>query len=456
MDGRRGAPHAMSLAIAVSILGLMVFFGGLSAFFSAAETALFSLGKSQIARLRETLPHRAATVDALFANPRRLLSMILLADTLTNLPLCLVSLYLLHDYSSWHWHAPADRSAEPALVPFWSAALGLFVLIVFVCDLLPKMFALRQPERVARSAVETLHRLRPWLSPACGGLQVASEWLVNRLTPRHVRVPLKLTEAEFGALVEAGAQDGALGAAESEMIQEIIKLGDKTAKDCMTPRVEAFTVVDDLSNEEMVALLRQERRHRVPVYGETPDDIVGVLDARRFLRLVVEAGADIAAVPHYTEIMDPPSYVSETMRALDLLRGFLSRPQGLAILVDEYGGTEGVVTLSDIVEEIVGDALPSGEEDLYIEALDDDRLLVGGHARLDDISEHEGFTLEADGLDTIGGLIFNRLGYLPKVGSVLQIPPGLQLTIRRGTGKRVTEVLIEKTAHESKDEDPAG
>ncbi len=103
------------------------------------------------------------------------------------------------------------------------------------------------------------------------------------------------------------------------------------------------------------------------------------------------------------------------------------------------------MTLSDIVEEIVGDALPSGEEDLYIDVLDPDRLLVSGHARLDDISEHDGFALDAAGLDTIGGLIFNRLGYLPKTGSVVEIPPGLKLTIRRVTRKRVTEVLIEKT-----------
>lgn len=442
----------MSAANAVSLLGLMALCGGLSAFFSAAETALFSLHRPQIARLRETLsPPLAATLDALFANPRRLLGMILLADTLTNLPLCLLALRFLHRYSSWHWHLPAPLASRgPSLVPFWPAALGLFVLIVCVCDLLPKMFALRQPERVARPAVAVLHRLRPWLDPACGGLQTASELLADRLTPAHVRVPLKLTEAEFGALVEAGAEDGSLGAAESEMIQEIIKLGDKTAKDCMTPRVDAFTMVDDLPNAEAVNLLRRERRHRVPVYGETPDDIVGVLDARRFLRLVAEAGHDAAAVPHYTEIIDPPSYVPETMRALDLLRGFLSRPQGLAIIVDEYGGTEGVVTLSDIVEEIVGDALPSGEEDLYIEEVDANHLLVGGHARLDDISEHEGFALAAEGLDTIAGLIFNRLGYVPKAGSVLDLPPHLKLTIHRATRKRVTEVLIEKTGEGNK------
>ncbi len=107
------------------------------------------------------------------------------------------------------------------------------------------------------------------------------------------------------------------------------------------------------------------------------------------------------------------------------------------------------------MEEIVGDALPSGEEDLYIEPLDDDRLLVGGHARLDDISEHEGFEMEAEGLDTINGLIFNRLGYLPKVGAVLKLPPGLKLTIRRVTRKTVDEVLIEKEAASEETDTPS-
>ena len=216
----------------------------------------------------------------------------------------------------------------------------------------------------------------------------------------------------------------------------------------MTPRVEIFAIVDDLPNAEAIARLRAERRHRVPVYGETPDDIVGVLDVRRFLERVARAPRP-EDVGHYTEAMDPPSYVSESMRALDLLRAFLTRRQGMAVIVDEYGGTEGVVTLADIIEEVVGDALPSGEEDLYIEPLDDDRLLVGGHARLDDISEHKGFGMQAEGLDTINGLIFNRLGYLPKAGSVLKLPPGLRLTIRRVTRKTVDEVLIERVPEEA-------
>ena len=430
----------MLLADAAILLGLMLVFGGASAFFSAAETALFSLQPRQLAALRTARPELGARLDALFANPRRLLSMILLADTLANLPLCLLGLYFLHAYSTWHGEGGVTAGRA---VPVWPTALALFVLVVVVCDLLPKLLAQRHPEGVARPAVRVLALLRPVLDPVCGALQAAGEWFADRLTPAQVRQPMKLTEAEFGALVEVGAAEGAIHGAESEMIQEIIKLGDKTAKDCMTPRVEVFAVVDDLTNADAIAQLRAERRRRVPIYGETTDDIVGVLDTRRFLETAARAERP-EDVPHYTEAMDPPSYVSESMRALDLLRAFLTRRQGMAVIVDEYGGTEGVVTLADITEEIVGDALPSGEDDLYIEALDDDRLLVGGHARLDDISEHEGFEMHAEGLDTLNGLIFNRLGYLPKVGSVLKLPPDLRLTVRRVTRKTVDEVLIER------------
>jgi putative hemolysin len=430
----------MSIASAVLIFALMVFLGAASAFFSAMETALFSLQRGQLDRLRAALPGRAATIEALFANPRRLLSMILLADTVSNLPLCLLALYVLHA-----WEAVGAAGS----VPFWSAAFCLFVLVVGICDLLPKVIALRKPERVAAQAVEALHYLRPLLDPLCGILETIGEKLADWITPKGVSIPLKLTEDEFEAMVEVGAEEGALQAAESEMIQEIIKLGDKTAKDCMTPRVETFALADDLTNAEALTQLRVERYHRVPVYGATPDDILGILNVRKFLLSLESLGSEPSAALHYSEVLDPPSYVSESMRALDLMRGFLTHPQGMAIVVDEYGGTEGIVTLADIIEEIIGDAVPSGGEDLYIEALDENRLLVGGHARLDDISEHPGFELEAEGLDTISGLVFNRLGYLPKAGEVLRLPH-LKLTIRQVTRKRIGEVLIEKQNGEAK------
>jgi putative hemolysin len=141
------------------------------------------------------------------------------------------------------------------------------------------------------------------------------------------------------------------------------------------------------------------------------------------------------------------------MKAMDLLRGFLTHPQGLAIVVDEFGGTEGIVTLSDIIEEILSDAAPLGDADLYIEPLADGRFLVSGNARLDDVSEHLGFELEADGIDTIGGYVFNRLGYLPPSGTQFEMPR-LAVTIRRVARKRIEEMLLERTACYDDDEPP--
>ena len=232
-----------------------------------------------------------------------------------------------------------------------------------------------------------------------------------------------------------GEEEGTLQEAEGEMIQEIIKLGDKTAKDCMTPRVDTFAVADDLSNEEAIALLKERRHRRVPVYADTPDQIAGIIDVKTFL---------LDPAEHYTETLLPPSFVPETMRAMDLLRRFLTHAQGLAIVVDEFGGTEGIITLADIVEEIMSDAAPLGDAELYIEPLEGGRFLVSGNARLDDLSEHLGFDLEADGIDTIGGFVFNRLGYLPNSGTQFEIPR-LAITVRRVSRKRIEEVLLEKT-----------
>ena len=174
-----------------------------------------------------------------------------------------------------------------------------------------------------------------------------------------------------------------------------------------------FVLPDDLTNEEAIARLKQKRYRRVPVYADTPDQIAGIIDVKMFLLNPAE---------HYTEMLIAPSFVPETMRAIDLLKLFLTHAQGLAIVVDEFGGTEGIITMSDIVEEILSDAVPLGEASLYIEPLEKGKFLVSGNARLDDLSEHLGFELEAEGIDTIGGLVFNRLGYLPQPGARIELP----------------------------------
>ncbi len=412
-----------ALVLLLLVIGALIF---CSALFSGLETALFALKSHQLRRLEEQHPSLQNFIKAFRDHPRRVLNLLLLGDVMVNVPLIVLCFFLL-------WEGPLAGEH----VPQWLAAILIFAVVVLVCDLIPKLLALSAPYRLSAIGVFTLRAVMPLLDRVGLRLERISEALVRRFTSAPPSGSVPISDEELGTLLEMGEEEGTLHEAEGEMIQEIIKLGDKTAKDCMTPRVDTFALPDDLTNEEAIAQVKSKRHRRVPVYADTPDQIVGVLDVKRFL---------LDPSEHYVEVVDPPSYVPETMPAMSLLRSFLSHPQGLAVVVDEFGGTEGIVTMSDIVEEIISDAVPLGDAALYIEPLEDGRLLVSGNARLDDLTEHLGFELEADGIDTIGGLVFNRLGYVPPSGTQVEMPR-LSVTIRRTTRRRIEELLLEKTAY---------
>ena len=410
----------VGLAILLVAIAVLIFCSGL---FSGLETALFSLKPHQLRRLEEHHPSLTKFFQVFRENPRRVLNVLLLGDGLVKVPLVVLCLFLL-------WEGPLA-----ARVPQWLAAIAIFAIVVLLCDLIPKLVALSAPYRLSTVGAFTLKASMPLLDRAGRALENISTFVVDLLTPLHLRTRTRLSDEELETLVEIGEEEGSLQEAEGEMIQEIIKLGDKTAKDCMTPRVDTFALPDDLTNEEAIVRLKEKRHRRVPVYADTPDQIAGIIDVKMFLLNPAE---------HYTEMLIAPSFVPETMRAIDLLKLFLTHAQGLAIVVDEFGGTEGIITMSDIVEEILSDAVPLGEASLYIEPLEKGKFLVSGNARLDDLSEHLGFELEAEGIDTIGGLVFNRLGYLPPTGTQLEIPR-LAITVRRAGRKRIEELLLEKT-----------
>ncbi len=421
-------------AVFTALVLLVCFLIVCSALFSGLETALFSLKAHQLERLNERHPSLRKFLQLFRENPRRVLNVLLLGDALVKVPLVVCCLFLV-------WEGPLA-----ARFPQWLAASAIFAVIVLLCDLIPKLLALSAAYRLSAVGVMTLNASVPLLDRVGRWLEQLSNAVADRITPTHLRTRARLSDEELETLVEIGEEEGTLQEAEGEMIQEIIKLGDKTAKDCMTPRVDTFSLPDDLTNEEAIVQLQAKRHRRVPVYAETPDQIVGIIDVKSLLL--------DPSVP-YTERLVAPFFVAETMRAMDLLRGFLMHAQGLAIVVDEFGGTEGIITLSDIVEEIISDAAPLGDADLYIEPLADARFLVSGNARLDDLSEHLGFELEADGLDTIGGFVFNRLGYLPPAGTELEIPR-LAITVRRTSRKRIEELLLEKTTCIANDADSKG
>ena len=410
----------LTLAILLAVIAILIF---CSALFSGVETALFSLKPHQLRRLEANHAGLTKFIQLFRENTRRVLNVLLLGEGLVNVALVVLCLFFL-------WEGPlAGR------IPQWLAGIMIFAVVVLLCDLIPKLLALSAPYRLSAVSALMLQIAMPLLDRMGRGLETVSAYVVDLLTPAHLRTRTRLSDEELGTLIEMGEEEGALYQGEAEMIQEIIKLGDKTAKDCMTPRVDSFMLPDDLTNEDAIARLKEKRHRRVPVYVDTPDQILGIIDVKLFL---------LDASEHYTERLIAPSFVSETMRALELLQLFVTHPQGMAVVVDEFGGIEGIITMEDIVEEILSDAVPGDDVALYIEALGNGKFLVSGNARLDDLSEHLGFQIDADGIDTIGGLVFTRLGYLPPSGTKLQIPQ-LAITVRRSGRKRIEEVLLEKT-----------
>jgi putative hemolysin len=399
---------------------LLALLAAASAFVSGMETALFSISGFQLRRWKEREPLAASAFEKLMTNPRQVLSVILLTDTLINIALILLVLAFTNEFT--------------IPVPGWAKTLIIFGIIVVVCDLLPKVLALSDPYGFSKVAIRILRVLMPVAEPLSRSLQSITEKVAGLFAKERTAPQNHLDDDELVTLVELSVEEGELKPEEREMIEQIIKLGDKTVKDCMTPRVDAFSIPDTLTNDEVVLQVRLKRHGRVPVYGDSPDEILGVLDVKSFL---LNQGQP------YTDYLEAPSFVPETMRAHDLLRAFLTHPQRMAIVLDEFGGTEGVVTFNDLVEEIIGEAVPRGDEELYIQEVGKNEWLVSGTARLDDLAELVGMELTRDGVDTISGLIFNQLGYVPKPGFRMDLPP-LRLEIRQSTKKRILEVLVRK------------
>src|SRR6266542_1761503 len=378
-----------ALAILLVVISILIF---CSALFSGLETALFSLKPHQLRRLEEHRSGLTKFIQLFRDNPRHVLNVLLLGDGLVKVPLVILCLVLL-------WAGPfASR------IPQWLAGIVIFAIVVLFCDLIPKLLALSAPYRLSAIGALALQISMPLLDRVGHALERVSAFIIDHLTPLHLRTRPRLSDEELQTLLEVGEEEGALHEEEAEMIEETIEQ------------------------------LKGKRHRRVPVYADTPDQILGIIDVKLFL---------LDPSEHYTEKLIAPSFVSETMRAVELLKLFLTHPQGLAIVVDEFGGTEGIITMEDIVEEILGDALPRGDVDLYIEPLENGKFLVSGNARLDDLSEYLGFRVDAQGIDTIGGLVFTRLGYLPSSGTRLEIP-GLAITVRRAGRKRIEEVPFAK------------
>lgn len=408
---------------------LPVFFllGTASAAVSALETAFLSLDAQGRQSLRRLSPTAAKHMEKRTEDARLTQHTLLLGDSLLNLLLlmaCFAALPALVRVSSQWSHS----------WPAWSVAALLFGSVVFFAEVLPKLIALHYPARVLAHGWWLLEGLHEALTPLAGRLRRMFGWFPRSSARPDLESSRETARAELSALAEIAAEEGSLSPEEATAFREIIRLGGESAAHCLTPRVDCFLLPDELSREDAAQLLRTRRYQRVPVRGENPDDLLGVLDVSRFF---------LHPETPYADLLEPTGFIPDSMPALDLLQNFLLGRRRLAILLDEYGGFEGLVTLSDLLDEILGEQGPHSGSGLYLEDLGEGRFLAGGHTRLDDLGDRLHTDWPGTQADTLGGLLLEKVGRVPRPGSTVGLGPW-QATIRRASRKRIKEVLLEK------------
>jgi CBS domain containing-hemolysin-like protein len=398
------------------VLGLAVF-AGASFFFALAESALFALGKWRARQLAEQGAGDA--VVRLLEQPSELLATIVLGNTVANAAIVALALW-----------PELGGGGLPALT-----LAGAAVLILFGCEILPKSLAVRAPElwalRVARP-MRALQRATGWLERL---FRRFNEWLLRSVVPRAAKPQTGLSDEEYQELVELAVQQGALAQSEKEIILQIISLDRKTVRDVMRPRSQMAAIPDDLSVEEMVEAARKHKHRRLPVYDETPDTIVGVLNTQIFL---LDPNAN------FEDAIEFPSFVPESMNLLQLLKSLERQQRGMAIVLDEFGGTAGIVTVEDILYEVLGRMPAEVESDggFVMEKLAEGRWRVSGMARVGDFRREHPELGTVTTVDTMGGLLVSLLEAVPAAGESA-IYRGLRLTSQVVDDRRVKELLVE-------------
>jgi CBS domain containing-hemolysin-like protein len=398
-------------------LVVLVLFAGASFFFALAETSLFSLGKWQLRQLEERSPARGKIISRLLSEPQDLLATLVLGNSFANAGIVAVALLL----------------ALPRDWPLPVVLAALLVLILFGGEVAPKTLAVRAPElwalRVARLMLLLQRISRP--------LRRVAQSLTNLSLGAFPKPPAPaagLSDAEYQELLEMAYQQGALAAGEKEIILQIINLDRRHAGEVMKARAQMACISDDLSVPEMIEAARRFKHRRLPIYDESVDTIVGILNTRA---LLLDPEVDLALAIEF------PSFVPESMNLLSLLKSLQRQQRGLAIVLDEFGGTAGIVTIEDILAEVLGEIRSEhATERAVLEKLAENRWHVSGGLRLDNFRCEYPQLPEGLGCETMAGLALQQFEVVPAVGESVTVA-GLRLTVQAADERRIRDLLVE-------------
>lgn len=384
-------PDTIQLIILVLLLAM-------SAFFSASETALMSLSKIKVRNMIEDKKKGAKIVDKLISNPSKLLSAILVGNNLVNI-------------------GASALATSLAITYFGASGVGIAtaittVLVLIFGEITPKSLAATYSEKIALVVAKPLRILTKLLSPITAILMFVTNGIIRLFGGNPDEDKPFITEEELRTMVQVSHEEGVLQVQERKIIDNVFEFRASQVKDVMTTRTDMVAVEDDITYTELLEIFRDERFSRLPVYEGTIDNIVGVI----YVKDLVFHEADRENFD-IREFMREPFFTYEFQRISRLFEQLRTRRIALAIVLDEYGGTAGVTTLEDLVEEIVGDLEDEYDEiSKDIEPINDHEFNIMGNAEVDEVNEKLHLGIETDDFDTLGGFVFGEIGRLPEEG----------------------------------------
>jgi putative hemolysin len=412
-----------------------------NALFSLAEYALITVRGSRIRQLVEEGNHNAILVERMKERPTRMQATLQTGLTLvTTFSSALAATGLVAPVTAWlqKYISSANHSVSAA-VALVLVTVPVAVLTLVVGEIAPKSVAMRHPEKVALIAVHPISWLEVLLSPLVAILTFLSNVIVRPFGGSASFVPTAADADEYKIIVDAGKESGVLDPVETSMIHQVLDFSDTVVRKVMTPRIDLTTESVTATMSDLVQIVRKSGHSRIPVFEGDLDNIVGVVHAKDLLNLPDDVNRDTIPI---RDVMRLPYIIPETKKVGELLAEFRRSKQQMAIVRDEYGITSGLVTIEDLLEQIVGDIQDEYDaEEPMIQVVDNNTTILNGLMGIGEVNDRMGLDLPEDEADTIGGFLFSLLGHQAEQGERVT-HDGVRFVVEATDGRRITKVRL--------------
>ncbi len=445
---RKGFLHTMDIARQLLLQVILI---AINAFFAMTEIAVISLNATKLKKMEEDGDKVATRLLRMVEHSTSFLSTIQIGITLAGY---LGSAFAADSFSdgltSWLYNTVgfqvlSYQALNSVSVVIITVILSYFTLIFG--ELVPKRIAMQKSMQVAKIASSVITALATVMRPVIWFLTFSTNTVLKLLRLKTTSEEETVTEEEIRMMVDLGEERGTIDSDEGEWIDNVFEFGETTVREAMTHVSELVAIPVDATQDEITKVIRESGRSRIPVYAKNLDDILGILNAREFL---LERGEGGDKLPE--RLIRPAYFVPETLRAATLFKDMQQKKQHIAVVVDEYGQTSGIVTMEDLLEEIVGSIYDETDpaEELPITQIEDGVWRALGSAELDEIADAMDIEFPENlDFDTLNGLVFSQLNNIPKDGTVLDLQAyGLDIHVERIARRRVVSATLRKLAEE--------